>query len=192
METAMTTRADCKIYSFSDSFRFLSLLRRQTVTLKFWLFLFISLVVSTAWAQTESAPAAQSKDVVYEGYRVHQSVEFGYRAGDTTGSEAMFDTLVNEHEGPRLFDQTLTMHSVDRQGTLFDDLFVNSVGWGGDPNNYLRLRAGKDRWYDFRASFRRNQNVFDYDLLANPLNPPTPYPTCPSTIRLTNSRPAAA
>ena len=162
------------------------------MTLKFWLFLFISLVVPTAWAQTESAPAAQSKDVVYEGYRVHQSVEFGYRAGDITGSEAMFDTLVNEHEGPRLFDQTLTMHSVDRQGTLFDDLFVNSVGWGGDPNNYLRLRAGKDHWYDFRASFRRDQNVFDYDLLANPLNPPTQYPTCRLTTRRMNLRPAAA
>ncbi len=120
-----------------------------------------------------------SREIIYDQYRVHQSVEFGYRAGDTTGSEAMFDTLVNEHQGPRLFDQMFSMQSVDRQGTLFDDLFVNSVGWGGDPNNYLRMRVGKDRWYDFSASFRRDQNFFDYNLLANPLNYPTSSPNVP-------------
>ena len=29
----------------------------------------------------------------------------------------------------------------------------------------------KIKWYDFRAMFRRDENFFDYNLLANPLNP---------------------
>ena len=84
----------------------------------------------------------------------------------------MYDTLVNLQSGPRILDQTLTMQSVDHQGLLFDDLYLSSFGWGGDPNNALRLRADKNKWYNLQGSFRRDQTFFDYDLLANPLNPP--------------------
>lgn len=56
-------------------------------------------------------------------------------------------------------------------------MYVNSFGWGGEPSNALRLRLDKNKWYDFRTSFRRDQNYFDYDLLANPLNPATSTPT---------------
>ena len=55
----------------------------------------------------------------------------------------------------------------------------SSFGWGGDPNNALRVRIDKSKWYDFRASFMRDQNYFDYNLLANPLNPPTSSPYMP-------------
>jgi hypothetical protein len=89
-----------------------------------------------------------------------------------TGSGDMYDTLVNLQSGPRFLDQTLSMQSVDHQGLLFDNLYLNSFGWGGDPNNVLRLRADKNKWYNLQGSFRRDQSFFDYDLLANPLNPP--------------------
>ena len=150
------------------------------MTQKIWLYLFVSLVLLPgAWSQPgspqASAPAAPDEPV-YQGYRMHQSIEFGYRAGDINGSGSMYDTLVNLHEGPRIFDQTLSMQSLDHQGTLFDNLFVNSSGWGGEPNNYLRLRVEKNRWYDFRASFRHDQNFFDFNLLANPLNPSNSVP----------------
>ncbi|HVM92287.1 MAG TPA: hypothetical protein VMT67_05705 [Terriglobales bacterium] len=156
----------------------ISLPRRRTVMHKSFLLL-AALLVAPAFAQQKDAANDKTKEVIYDQYRVHQSIEFGYRAGDITGSKAMFDTLVNEHEGPRLLEQMFSMQSVTRQGTLFDDLNVNSVGWGGDPNNYLRARVSKDRLYDFRASFRRDQNLFDYDLLANPLNYPTSSPNVP-------------
>ena len=110
-------------------------------------------------------------EVTFGGYRVHQSIEAGYRISDVTGSGGMFDTLVNEHAGLRLFEQTFSMRSDTAAGQPFDDLFVNSVGWGGDPNNFLRMRVSKNQWYDFRASFRRDQNFSDFNLLANPLNP---------------------
>jgi hypothetical protein len=91
----------------------------------------------------------------------------------------MFNSLVNLHEGPRILEQSLSMRSESHQGVLFDDLFVNSMGWGGDPNNYLRMRVGKNQWYDFRASFRRDQDFFDFNLLANLLNPTTSVPNVP-------------
>jgi len=129
----------------------------------------------SVFSQTPVATPSAPEDMRWGGYRVHQSFEAGYRVSNVTGSETMFDTLVNEHQGPRLFEQTLSLQSVDHLG-LFDDFFVNSSGWGGEPNNFLRLRANKSRWYDFRASFRRDQNFFGYDLLANPLNPSSSVP----------------
>src|SRR5208283_2646136 len=113
------------------------------------------------------------------GYLIHSAVEFGYRANDVTGSGDMYDTLVNLQQGPRLLDQTLSMQSIEHQGMLFDDLYLNSFGWGGDPNNVLRVRADKNKWYNFVGSFRRDQSFSDYDLLANPLNPPPPGPSTP-------------
>jgi hypothetical protein len=121
-----------------------------------------------------AAPAAEADGVTSGGYQIHSSVEFGYRSTDVTGSGDMYDTLVNLQTGPRILDQTLTMQSVDHQGLLFDDLYLNSFGWGGDPNNALRLRADKNKWYNLQSSFRRDQYFSDYDLLANPLNPPPP------------------
>src|ERR1700675_1556831 len=148
----------------------------------------IVLSSETLFAQTPTAsptptpaPAAPAEPdgVTRGGYQIHQSIELGYRSTDVTGSGDMYDTLVNLQTGPRILDQTLTMQSVDHQGLLFDNLYLNSVGWGGDPNNYARLRADKNKWYNFQSSFRRDQSFFDYDLLANPLNPPTSAPSIP-------------
>jgi len=122
-------------------------------------------------ASPAPAPPAEPDGVIGGGYQIHSSVELGYRSTDVTGSGDMFDTLVNLQTGPRVLDQTLTMQSVDHQGLLFDNLYLNSAGWGGDPNNYLRLRADKNKWYNLQSSFRRDQYFSDYDLLANPLNP---------------------
>jgi hypothetical protein len=122
------------------------------------------------------APAAPAEPdgITRGGYQIHQSIELGYRTTDVSGSGDMYDTLVNLQSGPRILDQTLTMQSVDHQGLLFDNLYLNSVGWGGDPNNYLRLRADNNKWYNLQSSFRRDQYFSDYDLWANPLNPPPP------------------
>src|SRR5580698_8891597 len=126
----------------------------------------------TPAAPPAPAAAAEPDGVIRGGYAIRSSAEIGYRTNDVTGSGDMYDTLVNLQTGPRLLDQTLSMQSVDHQGLLFDDLYLNSFGWGGDPNNALRLRADKNKWYNLQTSFRRDQYFSDYDLLANPLNPP--------------------
>src|SRR5215472_9888637 len=115
------------------------------------------------------------------GYVVHQSVELGGRISNVTGSEAMYGTIVNLNSGPRVLDQTLSLQSKDHNGLLFDNLYVNGFGWGGDATTGMNFRVDKGTWYDLRASFRRDQNFFNFDLLANPLNPPTSNPSIPAT-----------
>lgn len=134
----------------------------------------------TAGSGTNQAPA--TPEVVESGgYVIHQSLEIGYRVSDRTGSEQMYNSLVDLRTGPRFLEQSLTMQSQAHDGVLFDNLFINSFGWGGDPNNAIRARVDKSKWYDFRANFRRDQTDFDYNLLANPLNPSTSSPSIPVT-----------
>lgn len=110
---------------------------------------------------------------------IKQSVEFGGRITDFTGSTSMWDTFVNLGTGPRLNEYTLDMHAPKHDGMLFDDLTFSNFGYGGDPNNVSRIRAQKGKIYSFSGGFRRNQNIFDYDLFANPLNPATSVPNVP-------------
>ena len=157
--------------------------RRVTIALAVLLCAIIVLSSETLFAQTPAAnpiPTPTPEDGINSGgYQIHSSVELGYRSNNVTGSTDMYDTLVNLQTGPRILDQTLTMQSLNHQGFLFDDLYLNSFGWGGDPNNALRFRADKNKWYNLQGSFRRDQNFSDYDLLANPLNPPTSTPSIP-------------
>jgi hypothetical protein len=107
-------------------------------------------------------------------YIIKQSAEFGGRITDFSGNPGTWDTMVNLGSGPRLFEYTLDLHSPTHTGFLFDDLLFSNFGYGGDPNDFTRVRAQKGKIYSFNAAFRRDQNIFDYDLFANPLNPASP------------------
>ena len=112
-------------------------------------------------------------------YEVRQTFEFGGRVADFSGSRSMWSSYVNLDSGPRLLEQTLDMHSADHTGFLFDDLTLGNFGYGGDPNNLTRLQIQKGTLYNFQGNFRRDKNFFDYDLLANPLNPSNSNPNVP-------------
>ncbi len=136
-------------------------------------------------AQNPPAPASppapppsadEGKDL--GGFHVTQSFELGGRINEVTGSQAMYDTLVDQQTGARILDQSLTMQSLSH-ADIFDTLTLNSFGWGGDPEQAARMRVSKYGWYNFSGSYQHMQNYFDYDLFANPLNPPTGQPFIP-------------
>src|SRR5438105_4928055 len=127
-----------------------------------------------------AAPAASvAEGIESHGYEIKQTFEFGGRIANTNGNKGLYATYVNLDSGPRLLEQTLEMHSAAHTGVLFDDLTLTSFGFGGDPNNVARLNLDKGRLYDFNASYRRDEHFWDYDLLANPLNPSSSNPNVP-------------
>ena len=73
-------------------------------------------------------PPAQQEGVTAGDYVIHSSAEIGYRYTNVTGSNDMYDTLVNLQTGPRFLDETFSMQSQDHQGLLFDNLSINSFG----------------------------------------------------------------
>ncbi len=107
---------------------------------------------------------------VWGDYIVHQSIEFGGHIADSEGNQQMYLTFVNLGSGPRLLGQELSMQSATHESVLFDNLFMSSFGFGGDPEGLARLRVEKNKWYNFVGLYRRDKNFFDYDLFANPLN----------------------
>ena len=120
------------------------------------------------WAQSGQGetPGINSGD-----YNIHQTIDAGYRGSWINGNQNTYDTFENLGSGLRLFDYSLQMRSLDHKGILFDSLTFSNFGYGGDPNDVTRLRIQKNKWYDFRMLFRRDKNFWDYNLLANPLNP---------------------
>jgi hypothetical protein len=136
----------------------------------------IPLLVSSSMCQTQSA-SGETTGRNSGDYNIQQSVEAGYRSSSISGNTDTYDTFVNLGPGLRLFDYTLDMRSLDHNGILFDNLNFSNFGYGGDPNDVTRLRLDKNKWYDFRVLFRRDKNFWDYNLLANPLNPSTSTPS---------------
>ncbi len=145
------------------------------------------------------APVSRAQDSSDEvkgidsgNYNIQQSAEIGYRGTWINGNQDTYNTFVHLGEGPRLLDYTLSMRSINHQGFLFDNLNFSNFGYGGDPNDVSRLRIEKNKLYDFSVLFRRDKNFWDYNLLANPLNPvPFSTATPPPSFAVTNQAFAA-
>jgi hypothetical protein len=128
---------------------------------------------------TSTQTADESTGKTSGNYNIQQTVEFGYRNSMIGGNLNNYNTFEDLNSGVRLFDYTVNMRSIDHRGVLFDNLSFSNFGYGGDPNDVSRLRMSKNRWYDFRALYRRDKNIWNYNLLANPLNPASFNPETP-------------
>jgi hypothetical protein len=138
------------------------------------------LAVAFCLAPPADAQEDEQKGVDQGNYNVKQSIEFGGRITSLGGDVPTYDTFVNLQQGPRLLGFSLEMRSLDHHGALFDRLYFTNFGYGGDPNDVSRLRVSKNKIYDFDALFRRDENVSNYSLLANPLNPTTAFTNGPA------------
>jgi hypothetical protein len=140
-----------------------------------FVFLLLAMLSSAPPCRAQNS-AGETKGIDSGDYNIQQAIEAGYRSTWINGNTNTYDTFVNLGSGLRLFDYTLNMRSLDHNGLLFDSLDFSNFGYGGDPNDVTRLRLEKNKWYDFRFLFRRDKNFWDYNLLANPLNPSTSIP----------------
>lgn len=133
----------------------------------------IFLVTACFAAAQNPTPAAPLPTPVTQmsvptGYTVHESIDMGGRMTSTTGSNAMYSTLINLQSGPRVLGDTFELRKLPTtKGGWADYVKVMTNGFGGDPNNFIRLDADKGKLYDFTGLFRRDRQYFDYDLLGN-------------------------
>jgi hypothetical protein len=113
-------------------------------------------------------------------YTIISSMEFGYRGLRVDGNLNKYKSDLNYKAGPRVFDSSFLMRAKEgKSGGLFDELLVNSTGWGADPYGNLRISMEKHAWYRFDASYRRFKYFNFLNNIANP-NFPT-QPTNPVT-----------
>src|SRR5437764_7039885 len=111
-------------------------------------------------------------------YTVISSMEFGYRGLRVGGDLNKYRSDLNYKAGPRVFDSSFLMRAREgKDGGLFDELLVNSSGWGADPYGNFRLSVEKHKWYRFDASYRTFKYFNFFNNLANPnfsTQPPNP------------------
>jgi hypothetical protein len=107
---------------------------------------------NTAQAASTPEPA---RDQTWGPYEVYSSVELGIRGMSVNGNGSKFRSDYNYDPGFKLFDASLLMKANGAGGVLFDELMLNTFGWSGDPNRYLRLDATKTNLYKFSANYRR-------------------------------------
>jgi hypothetical protein len=106
--------------------------------------------------QTTSAQTPKvDQDKTLGPYEVSSSIEFGVRGIGIHGNGNKFRSDQNYDPGFRLFDASLMMKSVDGGARLFDELMINTFGWSGDPNRYVRVDATKTDLYKFSGIYRR-------------------------------------
>jgi hypothetical protein len=139
-------------------------------------FLFLFMLQPGARAQQQE----EQKGLDQGNYNIKQSIEFGGRIMSISGNENVYDTFVNLQQGARLLGFTTEMRSFDHHATMFDRLHFSNFGYGGDPSEVSRLRVSKNKWYGFDGLFRKDENFWNYPLLANPLNPTTPFTNGPA------------
>src|SRR5580693_5997150 len=137
--------------------------------------LLIGALLSCGALRTGAQQDENQKGIDQGNYNVKQSIEFGGRFTSISGNTQTYDTFVNLRQGARLLGFNTEMNSLDHHGTLFDRFSFSNFGYGGDPNLVSRLRVSKNTWYKFDALFRKDENTWNYSLLANPLNPTTPF-----------------
>jgi hypothetical protein len=125
--------------------------------------------IAVAQDAVPAAPAPEAKFTTPDGYTSHHTIDMGGRMTNLSGSDAMYDTLVNLQSGPRVQGETFEMHALPgNKHSLVDDLSAFGTGFGGDPSIMARLTASKSKIYEFSGMFRRGRLYSDYDLLANP------------------------
>jgi hypothetical protein len=108
----------------------------------------------TAQAVSAQAPKP-AQDQTWGPYEISSSIEFGVRGIGIQGNGSKFRSDQNYDPGFRVFDASMMMKSNGAGGVLFDELMINTFGWSGDPNRYLRVNATKTALYKFSGNYRR-------------------------------------
>jgi hypothetical protein len=87
-------------------------------------------------------------------YTMSMDADLGVRFLDHEGDFSKYRSDLNLGRGFRLFDFDFLVRSKNSNGALFDLFHVSALGWGGDPNQYVRIEVAKNKWYRFDSSFR--------------------------------------
>ncbi len=132
-------------------------------------FTFLILAVATGAAQPTAAPTNEPvgspRGENSGGYNILNSFETGYRFRSVGGDQSKYNSDVNFGSGLRLLSSSLTIHSREGRGGLFDEIQLSTQGLGNDPYQSASLRVQKNKLYRYDLLWRAN----DYNNAAFPI-----------------------
>lgn len=101
-------------------------------------------------------PVGPARGTNIGDYNIRQSFETGYRFAAIDGNRGKYRSDVNFLNGLRLLGSSLTVHSRQGKGRLFDELIINTQGLGNDPYQFTNLRLEKNQLYRYDLTWRLN------------------------------------
>jgi hypothetical protein len=90
-------------------------------------------------------------------YNITTSFETGYRFRTVDGNYGKYRSDVNFGNGLRLLSGSLTIHSREGHGGLFDEVVLTTLGLGNDPYQSANFRVQKNRLYRYDLAWRLNE-----------------------------------
>src|SRR3954447_1561306 len=89
-------------------------------------------------------------------YNITNSFETGYRWSLVGGNLGEYRSDVNYRNGLRLLGSSFSMDSKDGHGRYFDQILLNTMGFGNDPYQSATLRIQKNGLYRYDMNWRSN------------------------------------
>lgn len=118
-------------------------------------------LAASIYAQQPVAPTTETvgspRGTTWEGYNIRNSFELGYRWHNVNGDAGKYRSDVNYRNGVRLLSSSLSIHSREGQGGLFDELLLNTQGLGNDPYEFASFRIQKNKVYRYDGAWRSNE-----------------------------------
>lgn len=137
-------------------------IQREKAVIKnnFLFILFLALgslfyVTSNVQAQTPSPSPSEAPPVVWDGYTVTSSMEFGVRGVSVDGSDNKYKSDFNYKPGFRIFDSSFLMEDKTNKKKWFDSLLIKSSGWNADPTGFVRVNVEKIGIYRLDSNVRQ-------------------------------------
>ena len=94
-------------------------------------------------------------------------LDIGVRDVDHSGTDYKYDQHVNLDSGARVFGLAVDYAAVAAEDIAPETISVRASGLGGDPYEWLQVRARNSKHWDFR--YQRRESVYLYeDLLRDP------------------------
>src|ERR1700722_6677160 len=129
----------------------------------FWMAIYVATATSLCQAQQTIAATPEQVGPVrgdnVSDYNIVNSVETGYRFASVSGDVAKYKSDENFGDGIRLLRGSLSINSKDGHGRWFDELQLSTGGIGGDPYEWVAVRAQKNKIYQYDFSWRSNDYV---------------------------------
>ena len=111
-------------------------------------------------SEVEFLPVEPPTERVYrpwDPYTLSVLLEFGGQVADVSGNHEVYAAHQNYRDGFKIFN--FNIRGQGQPEAFLTDFYVEGTGWVNEPYSYLRFGASKNKWFDFRSTFRQS----DYD-----------------------------
>ena len=116
----------------------------------------MAMAVSTSAQTASPTPAPSPSNAgVYGNLRLTSTVELGVRGLDVNGDHDKYRSDLNYKPGFRVFDSSFLLENTAAGYMPFDNMLVQSSGWGGDPSSSFRMNIDRVGIYKFDSNVRR-------------------------------------